>query len=112
MIVEHQLGLFKFDPEHPDVTWLKEHLKAKGWQTRRQLCAVLELPGTDSNLRRIRALVEAAGADVVKGQHGFNFVDNVTIEDLNHAAVQSIAQGKCMLRYGIALRRRAHAKVG
>ena len=111
MTHQPELGLFRYSPEHPDVAWLKAYLLAHGWQTRRSLCVALQLPATDGNLRRIRALAEAAGADVVRGQQGFAHVDRVTIQDLTDAAAQSISHGKCMLKYGIALRRKAHAKV-
>jgi hypothetical protein len=69
-------------------------------------------PRTEHNLRWVRALAEAAGGEIVKGQKGFNHPSNCTVDEITHAANQAIAQGKLMVRYGIKLRRRAHELVG
>ena len=40
-----------------------------------------------------------------------NLPVHVDLDDLVHAANQSISQGKIMIRYGVALKRLAHHKV-
>ncbi len=108
MIAQPDFPLFCIKPEHPNVEWLKNTLKEKGWMTRKQILDFVGFHRTEHNLRWVRALAEAAGADVVKGQKGFNHISNCTPEEINHSANQSIDQGKHMIRYGIKLRRRAH----
>jgi len=61
--------------------------------------------------REVRAVVAAAGAEVVKGQRGFCHVEHATTEEITHAANQSESQGKRMLDYSLALRRRAHQAI-
>lgn len=104
--------LFLIRPDHPNVRWLVEILRARGWMTRKMILDVANSSGAAAYRERwVRALVNAAGADIVKGQSGFNHVENCTIDEITHAANQSESQAKLMLEYSIALRRRAHQRV-
>lgn len=107
--------LFAVTPDHPNVAWLVRELKARGWLTRKEIAALAAGAGLKMSAsyseRWVRALVNAAGADIVKGQHGFNHFDNCTVTEITHAANQSISQAKLMIQYGVALRRRVHQKV-
>lgn len=105
------MPLFAIPHDHPNVKWLVELLKARGWMTRQMILAEAGRTGGKYSERWVRALVNAAGSQIVKGQEGFNHVDNVTIDEGNHAANQSISQGKKMIRYGIEVRKAMHARI-
>lgn len=109
---QQDFPLFLIRKEDANVAWLIRTLQQHGWMTRKDLLRHINWPATDRNLRWVRALAEAAGAEVVKGQSGFNHVSNCTPEEISHAANQQIAQGKLMIKYGIALKRRAHQEIG
>jgi hypothetical protein len=47
------------------------------WQTRAQLCAALGWPD-----RKVRAVAESLGADVVRCQHGFKLLEQITPEEV------------------------------
>jgi hypothetical protein len=103
--------LFMIQSDHPNVRWLVELLRARGWLTRKDILEEAKLGGGDYHERWVRALVHAAAAEIVKGQRGFNHFSNCTVEEITRAADQSISQGKLMVHYGIALRRRAHQRI-
>ena len=107
--------LFRVTPDHSNVRWLLRLLKEHGWQTRREIAEAIRTDGLTVSAsyseRWVRAVAEAAGAKIVKGQAGFNHIDNCTIEEILHAANQSISQGKLMIKYGIALKQQAHRRV-
>lgn len=105
------MPLFAIPADHPNVRWLVGLLKARGWMTRKEILEEAGRSGGNYSERWVRALVQAAGVEIVKGQEGFNHVDNVTIAQGNHAAAQSISQGRIMLRYGIRLQRAMHARI-
>lgn len=113
MKTERQLDmpLFAVPADHPNVRWLVGLLRQRGWMTRQEILREAGRTGGRYNERWVRALVNAAGPEIVKGQAGFNHVANCKIEEINHAARQSISQGKLMVRYGIALLRLAHGKI-
>jgi hypothetical protein len=107
-----ELPLFCIRPDNVNVKWLVGLLKEKGWTTRKEILAAANKRQSDHNVRWVRALVAAAGTDIVKGQKGFNHIENCKLEEILHAANQEISQGNVMLDYGIKLRARAHALVG
>ena len=104
--------LFLIREDHANVKWLVALLRARGWMTRKMILAEARKADTAYSERWVRALVQAAGAEVVKGQDGFNHFENCKLDDITHAANQSISQGKLMIQYGVALRRRVHGRVG
>ena len=93
-----------------DAALLRCRLALCGWQTRRQLCEALGW-----SERQVRETAEALGADVVRGQAGFKLTETIGRNELSLAlqsADASISQGKIMIRYGLALKRRLHAILG
>lgn len=110
--LQADLPLFLIRRENANVEWLIETLKGRGWMTRKEILRYAGFPVTAHNERWVRALVEAAGPDIVKGQQGFNHISRCKFDEITHAANQAISQGRLMVHYGIALRRRAHALVG
>lgn len=110
--LQPDLPLFLIKRENANVQWLIETLKARGWMTRKEILRYAGFAVTPHNERWVRALVEAAGADIVKGQQGFNHISNCKFDEITHAANQAISQGRLMVHYGIKLRKRAHALVG
>lgn len=106
------MPLFAIPKDHPNVRWLVGLLKARGWMTRQMILVEAGRTGGKYSERWVRALVSAAGAEIVKGQEGFNHLDNVTVEQGNHAADQSISQGQQMIEYGLAIRKAMHARIG
>lgn len=105
------MPLFQIPADHPNVRWLVALLKERGWMTRKQILAEAGRAGGRYSERWVRALVQAAGTEIVKGQAGFNHVDNVTLQAGKEAAAQSISQGKLMIRYGIGLLRKMHERL-
>lgn len=89
-----------------DIASLMQLLRTYGWLTRKALTTQLGWAE-----RRIRAVAEAAGADVVRGPRGFNLFDNCSLDEINHCAAIAEGQGKKMVEYAVALRRRAHARI-
>ena len=62
------------DAERAD---FRAHLISAGtWQTRAQLCAALNWPD-----RKVRAAAESVGAEVVRCQHGFKLLEQITPEE-------------------------------
>ncbi len=62
----------------------------------------------------VRDAAEALGAEVVRGQAGFKLTSQIQSrsDDLLvalQAADAAISQGKKMIRYGLALKRKLHA---
>ncbi len=107
-----QTELFKLPREHANVQWLIGLLKDNGWLTRKEILERINWPATDANLRFIRMIVSAAGPEIVKGQQGFNHITNCKPDEISHAANQAISDGRENIRYGVALRRKAHELVG
>jgi hypothetical protein len=84
----------------------------RGWLTRRQ---IHELTGWSD--RDVRAIAEAAFAahsrpKIVRGPLGFAVFDRATDDHVLHAADIAISQGKKMIRYGLALGRALHGRIG
>ncbi len=89
---------------------LRSHLKLHGWQTRKELS--LRFGWSE---RYIRELAESLGSEIVRGQAGFKLTDSIEREDLAQAlqaADAFLSQGKRMIRYALALKKRLHQKVG
>jgi len=90
----------------PDLEKLRARLHSHGWQTRAQLSDFFGWPD-----RYIRELAEQLGPEIIRGQKGFKLTADLTRDDLHIAQQASdafISQGKRMLRYGLALRRKIH----
>ncbi len=106
-----QPDLFQPTVTSDDKSVLRTHLYAYGWQTRKQICRALGWTE-----RKVRNVAEAMGADIVRGQAGFKLTIHIQRDSQDVAlAIQArdaaIAQGKRMIRYGVALGRRLHAIV-
>jgi hypothetical protein len=102
-----ELPLFKAERTDPNVGRFLELLAIHGHLTRKRFA---ELEGWTE--RDVRALAEAAGDKVVRGQKGFCLFDAATIAEALDAAQDQISQGKKMIRYGLALKRRLHGRIG
>ena len=104
------LPLFTALATDPNVDTLKHLLRAHGHLSRAQLTQM-----TGWTERDVRALAEAAGSDIVRGQHGFALFDPLFdaggADEINRAAEASISQGKKQIRYGMALKRRLHQRI-
>jgi hypothetical protein len=93
-----------------DLDQLRAHLAAHGWQTRKEI-----EKSFGWHPRYIRALAEAMGADIVRGQAGFKLTEKITREELG-AALQSadafLSQSKKMAAYAHDLKKRLHSLIG
>lgn len=98
-------------PSPAEQDQLRDLLLIEGWQTRRQVCAALGW-----SERKVRDVAESLGAEVVRGQAGFKLTDQLDLRTDISIALQArdaaISQGKKMIRYGFALGRRLHARIG
>lgn len=101
-----ELPLFDADRDDPNVERLVRLLRAHGHLTRTQIRQI-----TGWSERDIRALAEAAGDEIVRGQNGFCLTELAGLDEATEAARIAISQGKKMIRYGLALKRRIHARV-
>ena len=92
-----------------DIARLSELLTLHGWLTRQEVGDSLRW--TD---RKIRDVAESMGSAIVRGQRGFKLVADLERDDLGaaaQAADAALSQGKRMIRYGFALKRKLHAKL-
>jgi hypothetical protein len=94
-----------------DILALRSQLMTiTSWQTRSQLCRALNWPD-----RKVRAVGEALGTDIVRCQLGFKLTEYVTREDLPavQQAIDSFhSQASKMDAYAVSLSRRLHAIIG
>jgi hypothetical protein len=102
-----ELPLFKAQKEDPNVGRFLALLRAYGHLTRKQIGAI-----TGWTERDVRALAEAAGLEVVRGQKGFCLFDGAAADEILDAAEDSVSQGKKMIRYGLGLKRMLHRRIG
>jgi hypothetical protein len=101
------------EPTDAMVQVFVRHLRERGWRTRAELIGDLAIPGLRASAeRKCRRLAELAGDAVVRGPKGFNHFENVDLDEARHCARISIDQGKHMIRWGIGLLRRCHARIG
>lgn len=87
-----------------EIEKLRAHLDRYGWQTRKQLSAVLGWSD-----RKVREVAEQLGAEVVRGHTGFHLTATLTTADMEHAyqaAHAALSQSRKMAHYGETLRYR------
>ncbi len=101
-----QLTLLPPDVTQAHVDELLRLLRCYGWLTRRKLG-----PLTGWKERTIRGVAEQAGAEIVRGPRGFNAIEKCSLDEIEHCAAIAESQGKKMVEYALALRRRAHARL-
>ena len=112
------LPLFLVKRDHPNVellvSFLRDHRDGPeaGWYLASQILTVWEQGDSDHNRRFVRALAEAAGAEIISGQRGYKWIGNATSEEVNHAASWLESQAKKMSERACAIRRRAHEIFG
>lgn len=102
-----QLELYTGGVSDADAMSLRLHLAANGWQTRAQISQALGW-----NIRKIPAVADLLGTDIIRGQRGFKLTAHLTPDDLPIAlesAEHFISRGKNEIRHGIALKKRLHA---
>lgn len=90
---------------------LQSYLTIHGWQTRAELTRALGW-----SERQVRETAESLGAEIVRGQAGFKLTSQIEKRSPDflvavQAADAAISQGKKMIRYGLALKRKLHAMV-
>jgi hypothetical protein len=94
-----------------DVDRLRGYLSfQKTFCTRKEICE--SLGWTERHLREV---AEQLGSDILRCQAGFKLTADVTRDDASFAlqAIDaSISQGKRMIRYALALRKRLHSLIG
>src|SRR5437870_2974869 len=100
-----ELGEHQIDEADLRVAQLLNLLRLNGWQTRKDIAAYFLW-----DERTVRAVAEAAGTKVVRGQKGFNHIDRTTPEELNACAGPFMSQGKHMFKIGLAWKRAAKLK--
>lgn len=80
------------------------YLNDKGWVKAAQIETEIEI-----SERCVRRLAEKSDGRILSGQKGYRLFDgSVPLEEADHAANWLIAQGKTMIRRGVAIRRRFH----
>jgi hypothetical protein len=93
-----------------DKAALRDYLDTRGWSTRKEVAIALGW-----SERKVPDVAETLGAEIVRGQRGFNLVKKIGRDDLP-AALQAadafLSQGKKMIRYAMALRRKLHERIG
>ena len=102
-----QLEFVRDEPTPESVGEFVGYLSWNGWRTRRHL---VEKFGISE--RQVRLLAERAGADVVRGPKGFAHFEHVEVDEARHCAEIAISQGKKMIRWGLALKRKLHQRIG
>ena len=94
-----------------DVTEFRARLiSVNGWQTRRELCQAL---GWEE--RKVRAVAQAMGGNVIRGQLGYKLTDACTRDDLalmQQAADAAASQSRIQASYAVEVRRAIHSLVG
>lgn len=109
MPLSSQLELLAEGVTDADIATLRARLAARGWQTRKQL-----VEGLGWSERKVRAVAELLGDDIVRGQRGFKLTEHLTAEDFPagvEAARIAMAQGKKQFHYGLRLLRRLHQQL-
>lgn len=102
-----ELPLFQASAEDEKVKEFLYLLGHYGRLTRKQIS---EIKGWSE--REIRALAEAAGAEVIRGQKGFILTRDADLEEASNTANAFLAQSEKMRLYGLALKKRIHGRVG
>jgi hypothetical protein len=105
-----QAELFTGGISDADAITLRGWLLAHGWATRRQIAEHLGWAE-----RKVPAVAELLGSDIVRGQRGFKLTEKVTREDLpavKQAVDAGLSQGKKQIRYALALKRKLHQLIG
>lgn len=105
--VERQLDLFERRrmQSEEDVALLSAHLYAANrWQTREQLCRVLQWTE-----RRLRAAGEASGGTVIFGQRGMRHIRNAAVEDVQACCRTLFSQARRNSERAVEIQRAYHA---
>ncbi len=105
--MSEQLQIFPPDLTEAHVDELVRVLRIYGWSTRRQL---KERKGWCP--RFVRGIAEAAGDRVVRGPRGYNTFEQSSLDEIEHCAAIADRQGTKMKNYALALRMRAHQRIG
>ena len=85
-------------------------ISAGHWQTRAQLCAALGWPD-----RKVRAAAESVGAEVVRCQHGFKLLVQITPDEeplVREAIAVFHSQAQKMEDYSKSLAYRLQTRIG
>ena len=102
----NQIEYFTGGVSDADVNTLRSWLASRGWQTRQQINQGLGWP-----IRKIPAVADLLGTDIIRGQRGFKLTEQLTAEDMPFAlqsAEHFISRCKNEIRHGLALKKRLH----
>ena len=102
-----ELPLFRATREDPNVDRFLRLLENYDHLTRKQFH---QIAGWSE--REVRAMAEAAGSEVIRGQKGFSLFAKTGATEILDAAEDAISQGKKMIRYGVTLKTKLHHQVG
>jgi hypothetical protein len=104
-----QIEMFTGGVSDVDVSNLRAWLAVRDWQTRAEIAT-----GLGWNIRKISAVADLLGTDIIRGQLGFKLTQQLTRDDMPFAlgsAEQFISRGKDEIRHGIALKKRLHQMI-
>jgi len=108
--LELELPLFRAALEDARVTDFVSLLYRIGeWVTATEACAHLGLEKSESNRRLVRTWAEAAGDEIISGQHGYRHADRATTEEVHHFCAWMDSQAQKMKLRAARTRARAHA---
>lgn len=102
-----QLEFAQDEPTAEAVGFFIGYLSFHGWRTRKQLTTALGI-----SERQVRMLAERAGAEIVRGPRGFAHIEKADADEARHCAEIAISQGKKMIQWGMAVKRRLHQRIG
>jgi hypothetical protein len=104
--------LFTIKPDHPNVKWMLELVKKNGWMTRKEIIRAAGRPVNDDNIRWIRALANACGGKILKGQRGFKPLEDGTAAEISAVMNQTKSQIGESQRYLLQLMHEYHRRLG
>lgn len=100
------LSLFDWKPS-TNGSDLVAALKNRGWVTAKMLMPLVNM--TD---RQLRAEAEASNGEIVTGNKGYCLLDECGVDEIDHAASRLESQARKMNQRAIAIRNRAHRRIG
>jgi len=96
-----------------DVATVKAFLlRNAGWFSAADLCGVFYTETTENSKRWLRRVVARAVPDIISGDLGYKHIDCATTEEIHHAIHRMESQIAKETARVLALRRRAHGRIG
>jgi hypothetical protein len=79
-----ELAFFQTTPDDPNVRWLIETLRGRGWMTASELLEVANRKVTETEKRKVRSWCRASEGQVLGNQQGYRLMDGMTYEEFQH----------------------------